>query len=596
MSGPIEQIDRALIESAIRLSQVLERPKLYEVIGDLCREVFSAEACSVLVLNPRRGRWEYRLAYNQLYDRDDLPPLGYHEGLAGWVAAHREPVIIGDTSRDDRLRHVVDRRLGFEVRSVLATPIYRGEEVIGVLEVLNSTRPEGFDESQRDLLGLLGMQFSVSLENARLVELLTREKRENQLLNRVGLELASTLSLQDLLPLLVELLGELIRFEAVGIYLHRRQSGMLEWFYGRGYPPGSEEQVRLKIGQGAVGWVAENRQALVLPDVRADSRYLDARPATHSEMTVPLQAGGDLVGVFNLESDDLDAYFDQDLNLLSAFGNQAAIAIQRAWFYDETIEKRRLEEEVRIGRRIQRRLLPEADPQFEGLDVAAFNQPSLQVSGDLFDFVLVSEDQLGIMVGDVVGKGIPAGLLMASLRASLRAEIRNNYSIATILAKVNQLMWESSALEDFVTVVYGVLDRSTGRLTYANAGHEPPLLLRTTGKVEWLETGGTVVGSFPNTRYDEGIVQLAPGDLLAFYTDGITDATSAADEPFGRERLVETLRARRLGEETSRQICRRLLDAVHEHCGRVHFEDDLTAVVLQAREIPRPARPDRQTD
>ncbi len=593
MNDPIEQLDRALIESAIRLSQVLERPKLYEAIRDLCRDVFSAEAVSVLVLDQRRGRWEYRLAYNQLCDRDELPPLAYHEGLAGWVAAHREPVIIRDSSQDGRLRHLVDRKLGFAIRSVLATPIYRGEEVIGVLEVLNSTRPEGFDERQLDLLGVLGMQFSVSLENARLVELLTREKRENQLLNRVGLELASTLSLQDLLPLLVELLGELIRFEAVGIYLHRRQSGMLEWFYGRGYPPGSEEQVRLKIGQGAVGWVAENRQTLVLSDVRSDPRYLDARPATRSEMTVPLQAGGDLVGVFNLESDDLDAYSERDLNLLAAFGNQAAIAIQRAWFYDETIEKRRLEEEVRIGRRIQRRLLPEADPQFEGLDVAAFNQPSLQVSGDLFDFILVSEDQLGMMVGDVVGKGIPAGLLMASLRASLRAEIRNNYSIATILMKVNRLMWESSELEDFVTVVYGVLDRTTGRLTYANAGHEPPLLLRSTGEVEWLETGGTVVGSFPDVRYEEGFVQLAPGDLLAFYTDGITDAASVTDEPFGRERLVETLRARTLGAESSRQICRRLLDAVHAHCGQVHVEDDLTAIILQAREIPRARRPGR---
>jgi len=318
--------------------------------------------------------------------------------------------------------------------------------------------------------------------------------------------------------------------------------------------------------------------------VRKDDRYLDARAETRSEMTVPLLAGGELVGAFNLESDGVDAYSAQDLKLLSAFGNQAAIAIQRAWLYDETIEKRRLEEEIRIGRRIQRRLLPDESPEHPGVDIAAFNHPSLEVSGDVYDFITLSPDQLGLMIGDVAGKGIPAGLLMASFRASLRAEIRNNYAISVILDRVNRLMWESSEPEDFVTAAYGVLDLTCGRLTYANAGHEPLLLLRGNGEVQWLDRGGTMLGAFPQVSYEESFVDLAPGDLLLFYTDGITDANSPEGEDFGRDRLVSVLRTRE-PEMSSHLLCRRLLEAVHDHCRRSSMEDDLTAIILQAREF-----------
>jgi serine phosphatase RsbU (regulator of sigma subunit) len=374
-------------------------------------------------------------------------------------------------------------------------------------------------------------------------------------------------------------MGELIEFNAVGIYLYHRSTGTLEWFYGRGYPQGSEEQVRLKVGQGAVGWTAQHKKPVIIGDVTSDARYLNARPETRSEIIVPLIAEGELVGVFNLESDHADAFDKDDLRLLTTFGYQAAIAIERAWLHDQTIEKRRLEEEIRIARRIQRRLLPADDPHIPGLDVAAFNHPSLEVSGDVYDFVEITADQLGIMIGDVAGKGIAAGIVMATFRASLRAEIRNNYAISVILEKVNRLMWESIEETAFVTAVYGVFDLQRRRLTYCNAGHDPPLLIRRSGEVTWLSEGGTVLGSFPNAVYHEAILDLRQGDLLVLYTDGVTEATSPSGEMFGTERLVQVVRAGR--GSPSRGICRQLLEAVHEHSGRVHMDDDLTAVVLQ---------------
>ncbi|MFH1143464.1 MAG: GAF domain-containing protein, partial [Candidatus Eisenbacteria bacterium] len=282
-----------------------------------------------------------------------------------------------------------------------------------------------------------------------------RERRRNELLNRVALELARTLELDQILPLMIDLLGELIEFDAVGIYLHPPGTDEVNWFFGQGYPEGAEEQVRLKLGQGAVGWAAQHQQALIIPDVRSDGRYLEARAATHSEMAVPLIVQGELVGIFNLESDRPNAFSEEDLESLNAFGLHAAIAIQRAWLHQQSVEKRRLEDEIGIARRIQLRLLPAEAPHYQGLDIAAFNHPSREVSGDVYDFVRITPDQLGIVVGDVAGKGVPAGILMATFQASLRAEIRNNYAISVILAKVNRLISESIEDTAFVTAVYG---------------------------------------------------------------------------------------------------------------------------------------------
>ncbi len=579
--------ERFLIESAARLNQVLERQRIYEAVRDLVTQGTQAEACSLLLLNGTLRRWEFQIAYNRLVQPGEVPPLGAGQGLAGWVAEHEVSAVVPEAAADARLRHLVDRQLEFEVRSVMAVPLMRASRVFGVIEALNSRRPEGFTSFDLELLEALANQIAVALANARLYELVRREKRANELLYRVGLALSRTLRLEELLPLVTQLLRELIDFDAVGIYLYDPQTRMLEWFHGHGYDEGSEDQVRLKIGQGAVGWVAEHREALIIPDVQADARYLNARPGTRSEMGVPLVAESELVGVFNIESDAVNAFDERDLRLLSAFGNQTAIAIQRARLHDQALEKRRLEEEIRIARRIQRRLLPGADPVVAGLDIAAFNHPSLEVSGDVYDFIEITSDQFGILIGDVAGKGIPAGLLMATFRASMRAEIRNNYAISVILGKVNRLMRESIEETAFVTAVYGVFDRRRRRLTYSNAGHNPPLLLRATGAVEWLRAGGTVLGAFADAEYTESILDLQLGDRLVFYTDGITEALSPTGEMFGGERLLETLRA--CGrDDSARIICRRILEAVHKHCGHTQMDDDLTAIVL--RTIPTEAQ------
>ena len=249
-----------------------------------------------------------------------------------------------------------------------------------------------------------------------------------------------------------------------------------------------------------------------MADVRNDPRYRNARDETRSEMVAPIKIGSEVIGAFNLESDEPDAYEVEDMELLMAFAAQAAVAIERTRLHEEVLEKRRLEEEVTIGQRIQRSFLPSRNPEVRNFDIAGANYSSDRVGGDYYDFIRIADEHLGIVVGDVSGKGIAAALIMAAFRASLIAEIRNNYAMRTTMSKVNRLLWESVEPDRFVTALFGVLDVSARRFTYVNAGHNPAVLYRAaTGLFDTLEPTGPLLGTFETATYKERIAEIRPG-------------------------------------------------------------------------------------
>lgn len=581
MSLPRPGLDlRFLLDFSRRLNQALDLDRLLEVVRDGAVAAVGAEACSLLLWNEDRTSLEFYLAYNRVVPPGEELAVGPGEGLAGWVSEYRVPAVSNDITADPRFRHRIDRRIGFDTRNVLAVPLFRGATVLGVLELLNRRGESGFTADDVRVLESLADGIAVALDNALLFRSLRREKAENEALYRIGLLLNERLELEEILQTVLDHAAEVVSFEASAFYLLHQDSGELEWFAQRGYPEGTDEEVRLKLGRGAVGWVARTGQPLLIPDVACDPRYLSARTQTRSEVVVPVISESRVIGVLNLESDRLGAYRTGDLRVLESFANQAAISIQRAWFLRELRDKQRLQDEMRFAREIQKLFLPDDPQDLPGYDLAGLNLPSQAVSGDFYDYIRIAEGQYGLMIGDVSGKGAPAALIMASLRASLRAEIRNRYAITEIMQKVNDLLWESTEPEQFATAVYGVLDERERIFTYANAGHNPPIRL-TAGRVEWLLEGGTVLGPFSGSRYREERIRLLPGDLIVFYTDGVTEALSPAGEEFGTARLASL--AGELAGQPSAAICRRIVEAVHQHAGSDAVGDDLTLVVLQVR-------------
>jgi phosphoserine phosphatase RsbU/P len=424
-------------------------------------------------------------------------------------------------------------------------------------------------------------KYTLRLQNAILADALDRNLLELELLQETGEILSMSLRIDDVFRSIVAALKKLHPFDALGIFILSKNGETIEEIFSSGYEiEASRHLLKTKADRGLVGWVTKTGESVIVPNVDEDPRYVKTRETTASELVVPLFSGRQVIGAFNLESDQPDAYSPLDLEMVRAFANQAALSITRARLYKETVDKNRIEDQLQVARDIQKSFLPRIPPSYPGFDFDAINVSSEQVGGDYFDFIPIVDHQLGITIADVSGKGLPASLIMASYRASLIAEIRNNYAIRTIMRKVNNLIFESVERGNFVTAVYGVLDTRNRVFTFSNAGHNPPFILRKSGEVESLTDGGLILGIVPERQYQERPVQFGPGDIMVMYTDGVTDTENDKGEQFDIERLVELVRRNR--RLPAKEIRTKIFDEITRFRDINYQPDDLTLVVVKS--------------
>ena len=236
-------------------------------------------------------------------------------------------------------------------------------------------------------------------------------------------------------------------------------------------------------------------------------------------------------------------------------------------------------QEMQRAREIQQSLLPKEIPQLEGFEVAAAWRPAREVSGDYYDVFKLDEHRLGVCIADVVGKGVAAALLMANVQAAVRAYASSAENAAQLCTKVNRLLCENLATGKFVTFLYGVLNNETRTFDYCNAGNVCPVLV-SQGTVRSIAVGGAVLGVFPEWQYESANLALGSGDRVLLVTDGITEASDAAEQEFGEEKLAEA--ALRHSKRTASEISRLLLEEVSAFCDS-HFHDDATLLVIEAK-------------
>src|SRR3989454_519743 len=401
-------------------------------------------------------------------------------------------------------------------------------------------------------------------------------------------KISRSLDLQEILNQVMDTLDSLIPYDAAGIFVvdcddnsrDMDEPCVFQAEAVRGYNISELTELHLKLGEGIIGHVALTREPVISPDVRLEPLYINARERTRSEMVAPIISNDEVIGVFDLESDELNAYSADDLEVLMLLASQVAIIIDKVMLHEQLIEKKRLEGQLEVARQVQLQLLPPSDPKLPGYDISAYNFPTEEVSGDYYDWVRIYDDQIGIVIADVAGKGVPAALLMAFLRASLRAATHTGYAPHISMAKVNYLLWESIERNQFVTAFYGILDATNRTLVYANAGHNPPLLIDADGKARFEERGGVPLGMFRDSRYYEYYATIEPGQMLVLYTDGVTEAMNPSGEEYGGQRLVAAaLRGRHLS-------ARELIDFIHRDVidwtdGR-GAHDDVTFFIIKA--------------
>ncbi|HEX6199562.1 MAG TPA: SpoIIE family protein phosphatase, partial [Thermoanaerobaculia bacterium] len=289
------------------------------------------------------------------------------------------------------------------------------------------------------------------------------------------------------------------------------------------------------------------------PASETDGGPPDVLPGAEHLQTAPIAIEADrrgLLAVADKESrTGVGPFSAEDRRTLALFANQAAIALENARLHREALEKERYERDLQLAAEIQRQILPKGVPQVAGFELAGWNRPAREVGGDYYDLIPLAPEEdsgrtterLGVALADVSGKGVPAALMVSTLHSALRLLMGRIGVEARLVERLNRHILASSAPNKFITLLVGELDAVEGRFVYVNAGHNPALVIRDGALAERLPPGGLPVGLLPGSSYRTGCLDLAPGDLLCLYSDGITECTAPDDEELGEERLVELL-------------------------------------------------------
>ena len=342
----------------------------------------------------------------------------------------------------------------------------------------------------------------------------------------------------------------------------------------------------VKLGEGLVGWSALHKEPVLVSDVSKDPRYINLVDDVRSELVIPMLIKERCIGVFDLESPELNAFTKENKELLTLLASQAAVAIENARLYEEVRRnEERIEKELRFAQRVQAAMLPTEPPtRLRNADVAGRFAPALELGGDLHDFIAPEPNSLVVAVGDVSGKGAPAALYSAFAAELVRSRtVRRRYtpekfSVAGVLQSMNTILHDRQLEEYYCTLCYAFFDFKRRAVTLSNSGLPYPVRC-SGGECGQIELPGVPLGSFPGVTYDEITIPLQAGDVFVFCTDGIFEAAAADGKEFGAKRLCGVVDQNRKG--TAREIVDAIFDAVIAFRGTGPQVDDMTAVAVK---------------
>lgn len=396
-------------------------------------------------------------------------------------------------------------------------------------------------------------------------------------LQKAAQKISSILDLDQLVDKVVNDIARSFGCLDSDIYLHNEERGELALVCAHGctgcemHGPGHS----LKIGKGMVGYVASTGQMHYAPDVRQDPYYIGCEESTLSEVAIPLHVEGQLVGVFTASHTELDAFNPCQLRLLQALCSDVAVAVHNARrFQQEQRQREQMTREAREARVIQQALLPKTSPSIPGFSVSGLSIPVGAVGGDWYDFIPMDNGRWGLVLADVSGKGTAAALLMSATRGILRSLAAAACTPREVLTKLNRLLVEDFPAGRFVTMVYAVLDPAKRTLTFANAGHPPPLLMNGVS-AQFLDVERGIPLGLGASDFSEVEVKLAVGSRLVFYSDGITEAGNLMDEEYGSVRLQEHF----LRTDASAES---LLDEVRSFADGAGLHDDASVILVKS--------------
>ncbi len=564
-----------LLDVADVLATSLDLDTTLRRVAEVVRKVIDYEIFAILLLNEKTQELKFRFQIGYPPEFAERSRIRVGEGVTGIAAQSKQAVLINDVREDPRYIEAIAN-----VCSELAIPLITKNRVIGVIDI-EGREPGAFTEEHVRILTLVASRMAAGIENAQLYTRTTKQARILLLLNEIARELTSILNFDELLGRIAELVRRLIDYQMFSILLLDSAGEMLQHRFSLRFNENIHLKHEIPLGRGLVGYAAAQKEAVLVPDVGKDPRYVEANPETRSELAVPLIYKSKVVGVLDLEHTRRGFFTEEHKRTMTTLAAQIAIALENARLYEEIErQERRLERDLSLARELQGRLLPQTSPKLSHLDVAAKFVPARTIGGDLYDFIPYSMSRLGIAIGDVSGKGAPAAIYAALVSGILRSHAPIEPSPSEMLSAVNLSLAERRVEAQFVSIIYAVWDDEHRMLTVSNSGLPRPIYVHG-GKNEVIEATGLPLGLFDEAEYDEFTFRMKPGDMFVFFSDGILDARNRKGDLFGRRRVEKIIEEN--SASTAAQVVDAIFKAVADHSAGVETFDDQTVVAIRVR-------------
>lgn len=566
-----------LFDLGRQVASVVDFDELLPRIPELIGRLITFDAFALYLLDEKRD--VLTIGYSMGYPDTTGFTLRTTDGVVGRAVAGRQAIVVNDVTLDPDFINVVPGMV-----SSLTVPLVHKARPIGALNMLSRDR-DRFSDREAAILRQFGAHVAAALVNARLFERQRQDAEAFETLAEIGREVASVLDLDQLLSRIAQLARRVIDYRTFGILLLNEEACQLEIAVAVQY----DEHVTLPkvpLGEGLVGYAALHREAVLVPDVSKDPRYIKVVDDVRSELAIPMLIQDRCVGVFDLESPELDAFSKRDVEILTLLASQAAVAIENARLYKAVLaNEARMEKELRFAQRVQAALLPTSLPKrLKGVDVAAAFSPARELGGDFHDFLLPDSHTLVVAIGDVSGKGVPAALYSVFAGELVRSRtFRRRYqpersSPAAVLTAINTILYERQLEEYYCTLCYAQFDLKRRTLTLANSGLPYPIRV-SDGATTPIELPGVPLGSFQGMTYDELSFPMEAGGAYVFCSDGVSEAMNAAGEEFGVQRLMDVI-----GEAHDRPaaaMVEAISGVVETHRAGAPQNDDMTIVVVK---------------
>jgi serine phosphatase RsbU (regulator of sigma subunit) len=605
------EAELALINSVQQaLASRLDVQAIYNLVGDKIRDIFDSQVVMISTYDAKTETIEHRYAIER--GEHIFAPGRYPiRGFRTQIVQTRQPVLVNTNVAE------LARRLGQHTipgtitpKSWLGVPMIVGDQVTGILSLQNVDRENAFDHSDVRLLQTLAASMSVALENARLFDETQRLLNETelratelQIINSVQEELARKLDIASIYELVGEKLEEYFQPADLSIVVYEPESDLLSAPFQvengeRNTPPPYNVG-----GKGFMGFLLQNPQPLLIAEnmqeaaIHYQNVYSSDKGLPMTVLYVPIMMGDTLHGVIVLKDMEREHAFDAtDIRLLKTLANAMSVAIENARLWEqEALYRKALEREFEIGREIQAGFLPETLVQPQGWEIAAAMKSAREVTGDFYDVFELTDGKIGLVIADVCDKGLGAALFMTLFRSLIRAVSNIDFftnaeyagpidpgsRIENAMSLTNNYIAETHGDTNmFCTIFFGILDTTSGMLTYINAGHLPPIVINQQGVIEKLTLTGPAVGLTVGTKYGVGEVRLEPGEVLFAYTDGLTDTVNPEGEYFDIEELIPLF----VGDNCLSAELDQVQGRLKEYSSGTTQIDDITLLVVRRKE------------